>query len=1197
MQEPKNYDLDALLKRSQNRLAGVQTPDAKPQEVPEVATPPAGPVETPGMRFANPAKMLENAPESFYNNVKAVLWDLPVVAVKQAYGAVVDPKQYWDDLKLAVRTAPEIGGMVAKDFERRYWGDAANELEKNPFDFVSDAAGLATAGAGLSAGVAGKGAKLTKILGAVAGADPAEIALKIGMRLPTKAAMKALGITPETAELRALNAMLGAQFEKEGNAAAGKVFLDGLNDVEKVKLVEAWADGEKGFIERMKVESPKAYEMYEKSREWLLDDERHWTAEEALIKGKMARDAKVKAHIRINKQKGIDVSYDDAIKRIYVDKTHDPTFFSIFSDPPEKGFFSSLTDPIYRDGSLSRAEARAMQGEIPTDPYQILSRQIRASIAAKKAIALHRGSMSILSKKGLLKAVDDTTDVDALRKAGYAPLEGPFYEKYHDTFGRAVNHIADAARKPGDVVQNVTQAAEEFKDLAMRAENNLTNPVRQVWAPEGIAKWLKMELSPGFSDTLMGKLGHAFTNAFGAMPYYKAIATVFNPRYWLANAVGGAALTVLYGIHPQSLKYARKLKELLPDELQHFATHDLFLRDLNWFKRKAQNLRHYAAAVDAYFKNSIYVSEAIKDGIKRGLLDTGAAFYVAEEKLKPLLAELRAGGMNYNANLIEIRKITERLVTKATLQAQLNTGMDRTGALYSSAAAREGGEGKSMNDPVYGPRKLAHGPDEVYGPKMGNAYEARKNRVNEAAVIKALDAGEERMALLTEAKAKVAAGQPFDARAMSGFKNWKDLESRAFSPAAFNRMVDEMLGKERQQAAKLVGLLENPQGYTFTRKKELPTKTMGDDIYGGGTVKKDSEIYPSLEQSAKSKAQGHLTERAQKHEALAMKKQQNEADAVDLYLNRASLEAQSEPLKIQADRYESVVKAANNFFGSYARMTPFERKIVAELIPFYPFAQAMTRLAFRLPFMYPARHMFYLGLWRMWQDVMEEQSPRSTWAKHYTPIMGTADGNGFIAVRHGAWNPMNSFRFNPVGDLAIPSAWDFLSQNPLIRVFFNAKGQMQAKPASPGETGVRLDNGEVWRWEQRGGWKRVVATPSFLKQITSLFPQSQILESLFYGAAQSDQGSILWRDDVKGRDGQPLFPLSWKERALSTLVPTTNINFEELDMRERRKLRTIKRQFLKEIRTANPQRRDAIFQLFQHLDENVDKHYLDYGGG
>ena len=145
--------------------------------------------------------------------------------------------------------------------------------------------------------------------------------------------------------------------------------------------------------------------------------------------------------------------------------------------------------------------------------------------------------------------------------------------------------------------------------------------------------------------------------------------------------------------------------------------------------------------------------------------------------------------------------------------------------------------------------------------------------------------------------------------------------------------------------------------------------------------------------------------------------------------------------------------------------------------------------------------------------------------------------------------------------------------------------------------GVRLDNGEVWEWEQRGGWKRVIATPSVVKQLLGLFPQSQILESIFLGAAQTDQGSLLFPDPIVGRDGEKLFPLGWKERAMNVLVPTTVISPDDLEMRERRKLQKIKRSFLRDLRSGTPARREYILEMFHRLDENVDKHYLDYGGG
>lgn len=1043
-------------------------------------------------RFADPLKVLKNAPASFVQNVKAVLWDVPVTAVKELAGAVVDPAQYWKDLKLATKYLPEIGDMLGQDYADAYWHRAAQTIEEDPFRFVSDAAGAASLGGGAVAGLAGKGSRLGQIgtsLGRVAGLDPAELALKAGMKLPTKYALRAFGITPETEELRALNALLGPEFEKKANQAAWKVITAELNPAQQKSLVRAWAEGENGFLSQLQTSDPKVWEMYQKSREWLLDDEKHWVDIEKVIKGREASRAKVKALVRWAEQEGQAWAqpgqagrYQAAHDMIYKHKTHNPTFFSITSDAyKEKGLFSQLTDPLYRDGSLSRAELRAMHGKIGNDPYAILMHQIKASMASQKAIALWRGSQEILQKKGLLKAADDLTDIQALRKAGWAPIEGPFFEKYHTMFAKAINHLADAARKPGEVVTNVAQAAEEFTRAGLLGEQYLKNPVKTLWAPEGVAKWLKMELSPAGADHLMGKLVHAFGRGFGLMPYYKALATVFNPRYWLPNLVGGAALSVLYGIHPQSLKYARKFKELLPDELQHFATHDLFMRDMNWFQKKATRFREYAAAMDAFFKGSVYVSDAVKTAMKEGLMKTGNFFFIAADELKPVLADLRNSGIAWKDDLLLARRQAEAISNLSIKRAEL--------------MKQQAGEIKQLGKQ----QKQVFDKAQVYYKAIDDG-DYSKLKKNELDMVQALD----------------------------------------FNPEAKKRYLEKRVARLQSK---------------IDESSKAIAKT-GEAI---------------------SEAQGEL---------------------LDKIVERGRTLGRYDEIAKRAQRYERVVGAANKFFGSYIRLTPFERKIVAEFVPFYPFAQAMTRLAFRLPFMFPARHLFYLGLWRMWQDVMEDQTHRSTWARHYTPIMAVPDGNGFIAVRHGAWNPMNSFRWTDVANAGqIPSAWDILGQHPLIRVWFSGRGSMQARPIQPGDRGARLDNGEVWELDGRGGIRRTLATPSWHRTLTGLFPQSQILSDLFHGAVQSDRGSFIIPDVKKGKFGKPLYPIGWPERMMGLVAPTTRIDPAQMRMREVKKWRSIRDQWREELRYASPQRREAIVENLRLLHEDIDRFYLDYGGG
>jgi hypothetical protein len=78
----------------------------------------------------------------------------------------------------------------------------------------------------------------------------------------------------------------------------------------------------------------------------------------------------------------------------------------------------------------------------------------------------------------------------------------------------------------------------------------------------------------------------------------------------------------------------------------------------------------------------------------------------------------------------------------------------------------------------------------------------------------------------------------------------------------------------------------------------------------------------------------------------------------------------------------------------------------------------------------------------------------------------------------------------------------------------NAYGKLTPKPVSPGDRAVRLDNGEVWEFKNKGV-KRVVARPPFWRDVWKMFPQSFIIDSVFLNSVQTDRGWLLNPDPIQ----------------------------------------------------------------------------------
>src|SRR3990167_5953345 len=706
-----------------------EAPVAPPQAKEAVKT---ASQESAGLGF-RPLDMAANAPGSFIKNAKAVLWDLPKAAAESLVHYAKNPNQYLTDVQPQhLRTfLPEIAKIVKDDYKSFYDpDDFGGNVTEDPFRVVSDIAGAASLGGGaLAAGGKLAGGALRGVArGAARGAltvgkvgrgisslerlDPSSVVIKAAT-IGARPLANAIGIGRYTKQLKTLDATLAAEAEVEAYNVAERIYGGKLTPAEHDAIIESFAVGNKEKNAIIAKTNPELWAKREKMREWLAEDERVWTEKEELVKPGSSLDAKAKAWYRYKSAKGEkvvspdgtvrDLSMQDAIDAIK-SKKDDPTFFRLFSDKKDRGLFDAFTERQFHGGMLSRAEARALRGELPTDIHQILSHQLRSSIGTQKNIKLARAAQEILSRNGELKTVTNRTtaaEVRSLTKAGYAPLQSTFFQKYHDTFGKAINIIADAAKQPGDQMTNVINASERAKDVLIRAEEAINVPPVELWAPAHAVNWLNHRLSPG--DGLIGSVVRWALNIGGTLPYYKAIATVLNPRYWIANAVGDAALSFLYGVNPQALKYANKLREIVPDEIRNIGINKLYNSDYNLFMRTANRFQNYAQNVDNYFKRAVFINEAVKQGVKAKILTVGRDFFVAEDQLIPFISKMRQAPNRWVDNLEAITRAKEKIAATAVSRLDIDRQRATLANRFARAANADAPKGAVAPDAVYSP--------------------------------------------------------------------------------------------------------------------------------------------------------------------------------------------------------------------------------------------------------------------------------------------------------------------------------------------------------------------------------------------------------------------------------------------------------------------------------------------------------------
>ncbi len=1184
------------------------------QTAPPTAAVPSAPAEavkteTPeatglGFRLGD---MAANAPGSFIKNAKAVLWDLPKTAAENLVHYAKNPNSYLSDIKLLPKYLPDIAKIIKDDYKSFYDPDEFGEnITEDPFRVVSDVAGAAsivggaTATAGKAAGAALRGVsrgaskaalgvgRVGRGIARVEALDPSSVALK-GVTSAAKPLANAIGIGRYTRTFKTIDATLAAEAEAEAYNVAERIYGGKLTPAEHDAIIESFAVGNREKNALFAQQNPQLWAKREKMREWLAADEKVWTEKENLVNPKSALDAKAKAWYRYKAAKGEkvvnpdgttrDLSMQDAIDAMKSGKD-EPTFFRLFSSQDDKPMFDAFIERQFHGGMLSRAEARALRGELPTDINQILSHQLRSSIGTQKNIKLARAAQELLARSGDLRTVTNKTtaaEIKALRKAGFAPLQSTFFKKYHETYGRAVNIIAEGIKKPGDMIRNAANAAEQAKDILLRAEEAVATPPLELWAPAHAVNWLNHRLSPG--DSMIGSAVRWALNIGGTLPYYKAIATVLNPRYWIANAVGDAALSLLYGVHPQALRYAHKLRELVPDEIRNIGINKLYNSDYNLFMRTANRFQNYAQNVDNFFKRATFINEAVKEGVKAKLLTVGRDFFVAEDQLIPFIANMRQKPNQWVNNLEEITRIKERVAAKAVAAVEDDKLRGKLGARYARAASAEGPKGKVVSDVVYSGEKAAPelypdlakgGPgkveatayDPIYG---GDPYGPVSDIPSPPSV-----AEEYR---LKKANLKRILADP-----SSGNDNARAI--------AIDTLVQDLaqLGKQLKKEGKAASSAADvarvePFSGDLGLAEPSVAKSVGPYDYEAG---------PARELSTNQQRIRTISRQLDENQAA---KEEKIADLLYQIRESGRLAELSPGLEREAMMADRAIDVTARFFASYTRLHPWEKKVVRQFIPFYTFTRAMTQLAFRLPFMMPKRQMVYLNLWRTWNDMMDNDGPNNSFFRSVVPVMALEDGS-VLAIKVSNLNPFGSVRTQSISGLEVPSAFDLFGNHPVLRLAMGARGQMTPKPLRPGELGTRLDNGEVWEYKGGMNFKRVLLQPSWAKSLWSLFPQGQLLDSLLPGA--QEEGGFLLNPKTIMKDGKPLYPIGWPERLLTAIVPATRFDPQEMMRRDVRKLQQIRRSYMKELRNAGEDKRRAIMTILREMSSDIRKNYLEY---
>ncbi|MGH9266840.1 MAG: hypothetical protein ACRD0D_01545, partial [Acidimicrobiales bacterium] len=183
--------------------------------------------------------------------------------------------------------------------------------------------------------------------------------------------------------------------------------------------------------------------------------------------------------------------------------------------------------------------------------------------------------------------------------------------------------------------------------------------------------------------------------------------------------------------------------------------------------------------------------------------------------------------------------------------------------------------------------------------------------------------------------------------------------------------------------------------------------------------------------------------------------------------------------KAKGETDEAALRLALRAMGDFARMTPFERRVVRRILPFYAWMRHSTQLSLRLPVEHPLRVAWVLHT----GDVLGEDETLGGLPEHLRG--GIPLGGGRVLAT------ANIFPFRPVvGDLEGLSS----SLAPQLKL------GLVNLPGSPAR-GVNPLTGRPYSRPQGTGrldelGRPLPTAPGLLKQVTDISPQKRLFEGL-----------------------------------------------------------------------------------------------------
>lgn len=1209
-----------------------------PQETPEGIGATLARIEKSRAAPAAPPKKrigVADDPLEDFGNLVGEIRDFFVWVPSQVIEHVKHPDEYIKDWKYLFQPGVmgEAGSLLldaALETHKNDRGqiDILESATRRPFHFIADALmvkGIVTKAARV-AGVA-KAARFAPILEALERFPAAQAKaglVKLGETAPVKAVREAMGFGPETRDIMRIRAHEYASEAITEAESLAKLAAQKLSPDEAASLRRAIRVGAPEDLARLGPNARKWYDSFTN----LVRGQESFILEKDLLTERRMLVANAKAAALELYGNASTANTRAAVKLIQEGKIK-PTYASLFREKEATAdLFNTLNQDIRRiTGKYGRLEERTARGLYDPDIVATAVKQVKAFHAMKARVRFLDRTLAHLATKGLARPIRRLDDL----RPGEAALQAPLLKRYLEAEMRAAS-LFWRARMGGASGQEAVRAA-FAQTLADPAFRTVGAELNHVAVPRHVAALVARELA------IPGPIGRVYDRVMG---YWKGLATVFRPQYWLSVAVGNGIMSAMAGVGPEDVARLRHFKHLLPPEVRSRLQHDLAVPGTNAYERVAGTLGEYSSVLDrTLLRQPVFSTEV--EAIRRRLLSAGGSAFVAietlddpakfaqlvaaapdkiseAERLMVLLRERAA------ARVPEYRKMRaeyEKTVRQATKLEAEYTGR-LTQELGGVTPAREGQLRAKL-------AALAREAAELEAGKIPMAKEAvmlqRQLRKGKASVARELErvlrqqetaSVADLRAVLTDIRKRGGIGpaglteewRTSIPRGLRGTKGvpWDELAQEladrgVISGASFNELADylgraveairgskEAIAGVKAKARRLAaGQIRDALGRLVRNAGEQT----GIRHALAQIAKKRREAKTTLEAvSAEGRARmtameeglTRLQERATRLEA---RLKQAEAEIVEGLDEAGVIERRLPEMRAIAGWADEAIVAGNRLAGDMMRMHPVERVYLRRSVPFYTYTKAMTLFVAKLPFVHPGK----VFLWNRWAHLvadMRQDDDFPEWLKDYVPVGHTQDGST-VYIRLSTMLPWGGIRTAEIGQVPVPSLLDVASQNPAVKVLFELRGgpTWTKRPWSTTETMTRLDNGEVYEWRD-GRARKTIAQPSLWRSLWYLLPHAQLVEEVLFPYVMTDRGWVGHPEAIMDPSGRVMYPRGLLESVASIVSPRMVVRQEE-DLRRQERARTMSfvRSYIKDLKRAAPEKREAMREVLDDVLESL----------